>query len=233
MEAANKGAGREMSMGVNIMLPFEQDANPYIKDDPKLVYLKYFFTRKLLFVKEVHAVAHFPGGFGTLDEGFEVLTLVQTGKRDLMPIVFIDEPDGTYWSGWQQFLDEQVDRRGLISPDDRALYKITTSLDEAVEEILSFYTVYNSMRYIRGRLVLRLHAEPGDDLMMRLNDEFSDICERGQITRAEPHGLEADDAHLADLPRIALRFDRRHMGRLRQMIDLLNQELGHQVDRQM
>ena len=229
MEAANAGAGRELSMGVNIMLPFEQEANPYIKDDPKLVHLKYFFTRKLLFIKEVHAVALFPGGFGTQDEGFEVLTLVQTGKRDLMPLVFVDQPGGTYWSGWQEFIEDQLEASGLISPEDKSLYKITTSLDEAVEEIMTFYRVYNSMRYVRGRLVLRLHAEPDDQLMQRLNDEFHSICASGKIEKVPTHRFEAEDAHLADLPRIALNFDRRHSGRLRQLVDLLNQELADRV----
>jgi len=233
MEAANVGAGREMSMGVNIMLPFEQAANHVIRDDEKLVYLKYFFTRKLLFVKEVHAIVLFPGGFGTLDEAFEVLTLVQTGKRDLMPIVFVDQPGGTYWSAWQEFIQEQLFKAELVSPEDISLFRITTNLDEAVEEILGFYTVYNSMRYVRGRLVLRLHAEPDDALMERLNDEFSSICERGGITKVPTHPFEADDAHLADLARIAFRFDRRQVGRLRQMVDLLNRELRDKVDRKM
>ena len=229
MEAANVGAGREMSMGVNIMLPFEQDANYVVKGDSKLVYLKYFFTRKLLFVKEVHAVVLFPGGFGTLDEAFEVLTLVQTGKRDLMPLVLVDQPGGTYWSAWQEFVQKELFETRLISPEDVSLYKVTSNLDEAVREILDFYCVYNSMRYVRGRLVLRLHADPDDALMERLNTEFGDICERGGITKVETHAFEADDAHLADLPRIAFRFDRRQVGKLRQMVDLLNRELCHKV----
>ena len=233
MEAANAGAGREMSMGVNIMLPFEQAANFAIRDDPKLVSLKYFFTRKLLFVKEVHAVVLFPGGFGTLDEAFEVLTLVQTGKRDLMPIVFVDVPGGNFWAAWQKFIDEQLDDNRLISPEDMSLYKVTTDLDEAVEEILGFYTVYNSMRFLRGKLVLRLHAEPDDALMERLNAEFGGICERGGITKVPTHPFEADDAHLADLCRIAFRFDRRQIGRLRQMVDFLNRELRDKVTRKM
>ena len=215
------------------MLPFEQSANHVVRGDPKLVSLKYFFTRKLLFVKEVHAVVLFPGGFGTLDEAFEVLTLVQTGKRDLMPIVFVDRPEGTYWSAWQKFIDSQLDDTGLISPEDMSLYKVTTSLDEAVQEILGFYTVYNSMRYVRGKLVIRLHAEPDDALMERLNAEFADICERGGITKVETHPFEADDAHLADLSRIAFRFDRRQIGRLRQMVDFLNRELRDKVERKM
>ena len=226
MEAAHVGAGREMSMGVNILLPFEQRANRIIDGDPKLANLKYFFTRKLLFVKEVHAVATFPGGFGTQDEAFETLTLVQTGKRDLMPLVWIDEPGGTYWSDWQRFVDDELIHGGLISPEDVNLYHITTDLDEAVEEILTFYRVYHSMRYVRGKLVLRLNAGPDAHFLQRLNDEFADICASGKITRCEAHVQEADDAHLADLPRLTLDFNRRSAGRLRMMIDLLNEELG-------
>ena len=233
MEAANVGAGREMSMGVNIMLPFEQEANHVVRNDEKLVYLKYFFTRKLLFVKEVHAVVLFPGGFGTLDEAFEVLTLVQTGKRDLMPVVLIDEPAGTYWSRWQQFIHEELFKAELISPEDMSLYKVTTDLDEAVAEIMDFYSVYNSMRYVRGRLVIRLHAAPDDELIERLNDEFGDLLAKGRIERVETHAHESDDAHLRNLPRIGFSFDRRQVGRLRQMVDLLNVELKDAVDRDL
>ena len=226
MEAAHVGAGREMSMGVNIMLPFEQSANYVIFEDEKLINLKYFFTRKLLFVKEVHGIALFPGGFGTQDEGFETLTLVQTGKRDIMPIVLVDEPGGGYWKAWDRFVREQLLDRGLISPEDLSLYKITDDMDEAVEEILGFYCVYNSMRYVRNKLVLRLHVDPPDTFVERLNVEFADIVESGKITKANPHRLEADDKHLAELPRLAFRFNRRNLGRLRQMIDLINGELS-------
>ncbi|NOX54671.1 MAG: TIGR00730 family Rossman fold protein, partial [Planctomycetes bacterium] len=148
MEAAHVGAGRRMSMGVNIRLPFEQEANSIIANDKKLVNFRYFFTRKLIFVKEVHAIALFPGGFGTLDECFETLTLVQTGKRDLMPIVCIDAPGGTYWKAWLQFVREHLLRTGMISPEDMSLFKVTADVDEAVEEIMRFYSVYNSMRYV-------------------------------------------------------------------------------------
>ena len=230
MEAAHVGAGRDMSMGVNILLPFEQRANRIIDGDPKLANLKYFFTRKLLFVKEVHAVATFPGGFGTQDEAFETLTLVQTGKRDLMPLVWVDEPGGTYWSEWQRFVDDELIHGGLISPEDVNLYKITTDLDEAAEEIFGFYRVYHSMRYVKGKLVLRLNAAPDGQLLQRLNDEFADLCATGKITACGAHPQEADDAHLADLPRLTLDFNRRSAGRLRRMIDLLNDELGHEAE---
>ncbi|MCA9115806.1 MAG: LOG family protein [Planctomycetaceae bacterium] len=225
MEGAHAGAGKKMSMGVNIMLPFEQDANYVISDDEKLVHLKYFFTRKLLFVKEVHSIALFPGGFGTQDEGFETLTLVQTGKRDLMPIVFVDSPGGNYWKAWDAFVREQLYDTGLISPEDLSLYRVTDDVEEAIDEILGFYAVYHSMRYVRGRLVLRLHVEPDDAFIERLNDEFSDLLEAGRIEKVQTHRLEADDEHLVDLPRIGFQFDRRSIGRLRQMVDLINSEL--------
>lgn len=226
MEAAHAGAGRDMSMGLNIMLPFEQDANYVISDDEKLVHLKYFFTRKLLFVKEVHGIVLCPGGFGTQDEGFETLTLVQTGKRDLMPIVLLDQPGGSYWTDWQNYVQTQLLENGLISPEDLSLVKVTSDVDVAIDEIMNFYSVYNSMRYVRGQLVLRLHREPSDEFVDRLNEEFQDLLEGGRIQKVEVHPLESDDEHLADLPRLALRFNRRSIGRLRQMVDLINDELG-------
>lgn len=225
MEAAHRGSGRDMAMGLNILLPFEQSANPVIAGDPKLVSLKYFFTRKLLFVKEVHAVVSCPGGFGTQDEAFETLTLVQTGKRDLMPLVMLDEPGGTYWSGWLNYVRTELLDRGLISPSDLSLFKVTDDVEEAVDEIVGFYSIYNSMRFVRERLVIRLHIEPSDELMERLNDEFGDLCQSGRIEKTAAHRLEADDEHLMHLPRIALVFKRQATGRLREMINLLNCEL--------
>lgn len=226
MEAAHAGCGREMAMGLNILLPFEQEANPIIEGDEKLVNLKYFFTRKLLFVKEVHAVVSCPGGFGTQDEAFETLTLVQTGKRDLMPMVFLDKPGGTYWSGWLDYIKTELLDKGMISPSDMSLFKVTDDIEEAVDEVLDFYSVYNSMRFIRDKLILRLHREPSAELMERLNDEFSDVVESGRIEKAETHQLEADDDHLTHLPRIAFTFNRRAVGRLREMVDVLNRELS-------
>lgn len=229
MEGAHVGAGKDMAMGVNIMLPFEQEPNYIISNDEKLVHLKYFFTRKLLFVKEVHAIALFPGGFGTQDEGFETLTLVQTGKRDIMPIVFVDEPGGDYWATWKRFIEEQLLSKELISPEDMSLFKVTDNSGAAAAEIMNFYSVYNSMRYVRGTLVLRLHREPNDELVERLNDEFGDIVDSGRIEKARVHRLESDDEHLKDLPRLAFNFNRRDFGRLRQMIDLLNKALGDEA----
>jgi uncharacterized protein (TIGR00730 family) len=221
MEAGHEGAGRQMSFGLNIILPFEQDANPVIAEDEKLINFKYFFTRKLLFVKEVHAIALFPGGFGTQDEGFEALTLVQTGKRDLMPIVCVDEPGGTYWQAWREFIAEQLLNKSLISPADMSLFRSFDSVEKAVAEILNFYSIYHSMRYVRRKLVLRLNRQPGDELIARLNHEFSDIV-AGKISRSGPLPQESDDPHLADLPRLVFQFNRRDIGRLRQMVDVIN-----------
>ncbi len=226
MEAAHAGSGREMAMGLNILLPFEQEANSIIEGDDKLVNLKYFFTRKLLFVKEVHAVVSCPGGFGTQDEAFETLTLVQTGKRDLMPIVFLDKPGGTYWKSWLDYIKTELLETGMISPSDMSLFRVTDDVEEAIDEVLDFYSVYNSMRFVRDRLVLRLHREPSDELVEQLNDEFQDVVESGRIEKAKPHRLEIDDAHLQDLSRLSFTFNRRAVGRLRMMVDVLNRELG-------
>lgn len=229
MEGAHVGAGQSMSMGVNILLPFEQEANYVITGDQKLVTFRYFFTRKLMFVKEVQAVVLFPGGFGTQDELFEILTLLQTGKRDLLPIVLVDSPDGGYWSAWLDYVRTQLLARKLISPEDLSLFRLTTHLDEAVGEIVRFYSVYDSMRYIRDRLVLRLRAAPDEQLLERLNREFANIVVRGKIERVEAHPHEYEDAHVRHLYRIAFHFNRRDAGRLRQMIDILNDELSDVV----
>jgi uncharacterized protein (TIGR00730 family) len=225
MEAGHIGAGREHSIGVNILLPFEQEANAVIAGDVKLMHLKYFFTRKLLFVKESDAIALFPGGFGTLDEGFEVLTLVQTGKSHLFPIVMVDAPGGDYWKRWQEHITEVLLPRRLISPADLALYKITDSVDEAAAEVLGFYRVYHSMRYVHGDLVLRLQRPLSEPLLDKLRGEFKDIIEGdGTIVQTAALPAEANDPHLAALPRLRFRFDRRSLGRLRMLIDVINRE---------
>src|SRR5262245_36882561 len=156
MEAGHVGAGRENSIGINILLPFEQEANTTIAGDIKLMHLKYFFTRKLLFVKESDAIALFPGGFGTLDEAFEVLTLIQTGKSHLFPVVLVENPNDNYWQRILVFIQDVLVGRGLISPEDTALFKVTTSVDDAVAEVLNFYKIYHSMRYVGPDLVFRL-----------------------------------------------------------------------------
>jgi uncharacterized protein (TIGR00730 family) len=223
MEAGHVGAGREKSIGVNILLPFEQEANPIIRGDLKLMHLKYFFTRKLLFVKESDAVALFPGGFGTQDECFEVLTLVQTGKSQIFPIVMVDEPGGNYWASWREYISDELLERQLISPADMSLFKVTDSMDEAVAEVFNFYRVYHSMRYVHGDLLLRLQHKLSDAMMERLRDEFADILVAGTFEQTEALPEEANDTHIATLPRLRFRFDRRSLGRLRQMIDAINQ----------
>jgi uncharacterized protein (TIGR00730 family) len=224
MEAGHVGAGRENSIGVNILLPFEQEANAVIAGDAKLMHLKYFFTRKLLFVKESDAIALFPGGFGTQDEGFEVLTLIQTGKSHLFPIVMVDEPGGDYWKEWQNFVERVLLRRQLISPEDLHLYKITDSVDEAVAEVLTFYRVYHSMRYVNGSLVLRLEHALSEPLLERIRHEFADILVGGTFEQIAALPEEANDVHLTTLPRLRFRFDRRSLGRLRMLIDMINRE---------
>ena len=224
MEAGHIGAGRENSIGLNILLPFEQHPNAVIRNDPKLMHLRYFFTRKLLFVKECEAVALFPGGFGTLDEGFEVLTLVQTGKCHMLPIVMIDAPGSDYWHHFLRFTKEVLLKRQLISDEDLHLFKVTHSVDEAVKEIVDFYRVYHSMRYVRGDLVVRLNRTISDATLEKIRAEFTDMIKGGtfELTAALPE--ESEDPTIAQLPRLKFRFDRHKLGRLRQMIDVVNQD---------
>jgi uncharacterized protein (TIGR00730 family) len=224
MEAGHLGAGRENSMGLNILLPFEQSANKVIAGDAKLVHMKYFFTRKLMFVKETDAICLMPGGFGTLDEGLEVLTLLQTGKHDMLPIVMLDEPGGDYWRAWQGFVEKQLLARGMISEEDLSLYKLTDRVEEAVAEIIGFYRVYHSMRYVREQLVIRLLKAPSESLLDALNANFADILLEGKIALSGALPEERDDPLLAELPRLILRFNRRNFGRLRQLIDAVNAE---------
>ncbi len=222
MEAGHVGAGREHSMGVNILLPFEQEANPVIAGDHKLVHLKYFFTRKLLFVKESDAVALFPGGFGTMDEGFEVLTLVQTGKREMIPLVFVDEPGGDYWRSWEQHVRKHLLVRGYINESDLSLFKVTDNVNEAVREVLDFYRVFHSMRFVHDLLVLRLQKLLSAEVLDRINHEFKDILVDGTFEQTRSLEEEANDNHLTEMPRLVFHFDRKGLGRLRQLIDLIN-----------
>jgi uncharacterized protein (TIGR00730 family) len=222
MEAGHIGAGRDKSMGLNIILPFEQSANRVIANDPKLVHLKYFFTRKLMFVKECHAVCLLPGGFGTLDEGLEVLTLLQTGKRDMIPVVLLDAPGGDFWQGFEEFVAGRLLRHGMISPEDTTLYRRTDRVDEAVAEILGFYRVYQSMRFVRQRLVLRLREPLSERRLEAVNAEFADMLREGRFEQTGPLPQERDDPGLADLPRLVFRFNHRSLGRVRQLIDWLN-----------
>ena len=222
MAAGLEGAGRERSFGINIRLPFEQGANEFIAGDPKLVEMKYFFTRKLMLLKESSAFVVLPGGYGTLDEALELLTLMQTGKADPSPIVLLEVPGGTYWKAWDRFMTEEVLARGLVSAEDRVLYRVTDDARDAVEEILGFYRNYHSRRLVGRRLVIRLRSAPTGRELAELGEEFADICVDGTIEATEPLPAEVADGDNLDLPRIVLRFDRISLGRLRSLIDRLN-----------
>jgi uncharacterized protein (TIGR00730 family) len=220
MGAAQEGAGRERSFGMNIRLPFEQDANPWIADDPKLISFKYFFTRKLFLVREAWAMAFFPGGFGTGDEVFESLTLIQTGKAEIVPVVLVDAPGGVYWSRWMDFVREQMVETGMISPEDTTLFRVTDSVEEAAAEIERFYRVYHSYRYVGESLVIRLGRALPPAAVSEISLRFSDIL-KGPAEQV-PHALEAERGEFQELPRLVLPFNRSNFSRLRQLIDFLN-----------
>ncbi|MBI2884862.1 MAG: TIGR00730 family Rossman fold protein [Candidatus Omnitrophica bacterium] len=223
MKAGHEGAGRDASFGLNIRLPFEQGANPVIARDRKLVTCKYFFTRKLLFVKESHATVLFPGGFGTLDEGFEVLTLVQTGKTDPRPIVFVETPSGDFWKPLLEFLDHRMVETGMISPSDRAIYQVARSADEAAAMIRQFYVVYHSARYVGSTLVMRLQRTLPRPVIEQLNRIFKDLLTpNSSMTMSKPLPEEAEEEELRHLPRLIVPFNRRECGRLIEMIRYIN-----------
>jgi hypothetical protein len=221
MAAGVEGAGPDNSIGVNIRLPFEQ-ANPAFASDSRLVTMKYFFTRKLMLMKESAGFVMLPGGFGTLDEAFELLTLLQTGKAAPAPIVLLDVPGGTYWGAWERFIREEVVARGLVSADDLLLLRITDDVQAAVDEILAFFRNYHSVRYVGNRMIVRLRATPTRAELAELNESFADIVTRGRIETVPPLPAEVADRDHLDLPRIALHFDRASHGRLRALIDALN-----------
>jgi len=222
MGAAQRGAGRKHSFGINIRLPFEQRANEIIEGDPKLINLNYFFTRKLTFVKEAHAFALFPGGFGTLDETFEVLTLMQTGKARIIPVVLLDRPRGNYWDTWMKFLTTRLLKSGFISPEDFSFFKIMHSVRDAVEEILQFYKMYHSMRWVRERLVIRLNHALSKRTISDLNEKFADVLRKGEIIQGAALREEKNEPEIWNLPRLILTPYRDRFGRLRQLIDAIN-----------
>jgi hypothetical protein len=223
MRAANEGAGSEHSFGVNIRLPFEQKPNPVIDGNPRTITYKYFFNRKVAFLKEADAVALFPGGFGTLDEAMETLTLLQTGKRNPMPLVLLDNPEGTYWSQMVKFFEEELLSRKYIDTTDFAFFERASSVDDAVEKIDRFYRRYHSIRYVHGQLVIRLTSQLTPDDIGKLIDQFHDILlPGGSITASGALEAEMDDADLIHLPRLVIDFNRRHFGRLRNLIDMIN-----------
>src|SRR2546426_6279336 len=220
MGAAQEGAGRERSFGLNIRLPSEQEANPWIADDPKLISFKYFFTRKLFLVREAHAMALFPGGFGTCDEAFEALTLIQTGKQPVLPLVLVDEPGGTYWKSFEEFIRGEMAPRGMISADDAALFRMTDDLDEAVAEVLDFYRVYHSQRYVGERLVFRLRRPLSAAALADLNARFADILDDAADQTDGP--LKAENDEFPELPRLVLALNRVSLSPLRQLIHFVN-----------
>lgn len=229
MEAGNRGAGLENSFGLNIQLPFEQMANPVIAASDRVINFKYFFSRKLFFVKETDALVLFPGGFGTQDEAFECLTLMQTGKTKLMPLVLVDRTGGCYWKEWDEYVREHLLGRGLISPEDLFLYTLTDDVEDACQQIVDFYRVFHSNRYVRELLVLRLNTRLSPEALDILNEEFADILDSGRIeqTGALPEEAEEDIAHL---PRLVMHFNQRNFGRLWQMVRRINKLHPEQPD---
>jgi hypothetical protein len=222
MQAGHEGAGAAMSFGANIRLPWEQSANPVISKDKKLVTFKYFFTRKLVFIRHSDALVLFPGGFGTMDEGFEALTLMQTGKSQPMPLILIDKPGGTYWKTWDRNVRDHLLRNELISEEDLSLYQITDDPAQAVKWITRFYRNFHSSRFVRDLLVIRLQRLPAAGALKGLNADFADLITGEEIHATPALPEEQEDGDCVDLPRLAFGFNRRDYGRLRQMLDVLN-----------
>jgi hypothetical protein len=223
MAAGNEGAGRESSFGLNISLPFESSANPFIAGDEKLIDYNYFFTRKLSFVKEADAAVAMPGGFGTMDEIFEAMTLIQTGKAVIYPLVLLDAKGGTYWKFWNQFIEEHLMRLNLISESDFALFKVTDDIEVAVSEIVNFYRNFHSYRFVGDKLVIRLQDAIDPDAFDNLAREFADVVKSGVMQQRGALPEEANEVEMAEMPRIVLRHGRSDMGRLRQFIDAINE----------
>ena len=222
MAAANQGATAANSFGLNISLPFEQSSNEFISDTDRLINFRYFFTRKLCFVKESDAIALFPGGFGTQDEFFECLTLCQTGRTTPRPLILIDSPEGNYWRQWDAYMQSQLRDNGLIGVDDHNLYTITSDINLACQRIISFYQVYHSSRWVEDTLVLRLNQAITDEHLVRLNDQFRDILTKGEITRSSALPKEMNEPDIYHLPRLVMHFDRHSFGRFQEFIFALN-----------
>ncbi|HDN94653.1 MAG TPA: TIGR00730 family Rossman fold protein [Nitrospirae bacterium] len=223
MQAANEGAGPEHSFGVNIMLPFEQAPNPVLVGNPRLITYRYFFNRKVAFLKEADAIALFPGGFGTLDEAMETLTLLQNGKHTPLPLLLIEEPGGTYWKRWVRFMKKELLAEGYISEGDFDLFECVDSVDTAVERINHFYSRYHSMRYVRGKLVFRLQSSISPADLVQLNKNFADILVYdGKIDLSNPLPQESDEPELSGLKRLVVDFNQKDFGRLRHLIDHIN-----------
>ncbi len=223
MEAANIGAGPGMSFGVNIRLPFEQRANDTLEGNPRLITYKYFFNRKVAFLREASAIALFPGGFGTLDEAMETLTLMQTGKAAPMPLLLVDEPGGTYWIKWIQFFHDELLAQGYVSEGDFHLFERVDTVESAVAAIRKYYRRFHSIRYVEGLPVVRMQKPLPEGALEELQNRFSDmLLPGGTIRTCAPHPAEADEPELADLPRIVPDFNRFDFGRLKSFIEALN-----------
>ncbi len=222
MEAGHQGAGQANSFGIAIKLPFEQATNSIIAGDEKLAHFRYFFSRKLMLLKETHAVALFPGGFGTHDEAFEVLTLISTGRADPMPIVLLEHPGGNYWRRWENFIRESLLGNGFISPEDMTLWTITTDADEAARHIAKFYSNYHSMRYHHDDLILRLAQAPSPEKFRAIQKDFADLLRPGGEFRLAGAEAEPSPAPLPEYVRLVFQFNRRVPGKLRQLLDRLN-----------
>ncbi len=223
MGAAQQGAGAENSFGLNIRLPFEQRANETIHGDRKLINFNYFFTRKLSFMKETHAFVLCPGGFGTQDEGFEALTLMQTGKSQLVPVILLDKPNGHYWETWRRFIQNDLYDLGLVSQTDFHLFRITHSPEQAVQEILKFYKVFHSYRWVREKMVIRVNARLTDASVAALNERFDGLLAADEIGQSEALAEEQDETKLAGLPRIVLTPHKRDFGMIRTLLDAINE----------
>ena len=223
MHAVNEGAGPEHSFGVSIRLPFEQKSNPVLRGNPRNINYKYFFNRKVAFLKEADAVVLFPGGFGTLDEAMETLTLVQTGKRNPLPLVLFDVPKDSYWAKWLEFCKEELLARGLISKTDFGLFDLVHSVDEAFKKIDRFYYRYHSLRYVEGQLAIRLNSTLDGQKVKDLKESFSDILTpKGDLHLSGPLPIEKDEPEIAHLPRLVVDFNKKDFGRLKNLIDEIN-----------
>jgi uncharacterized protein (TIGR00730 family) len=232
MGAAQKGAGRDNGFGLNIRLPFEQRANETIHGDKKLINFNYFFTRKVNFVKETDAFVLFPGGFGTQDEGFECLTLMQTGKAKITPLILLDTAEGRYWETWEFFIKNDLLRMKLISQSDFHLFKIMHSCEEAIEHIQHFYKVFDSYRWVREKMVIRVKRPLTAASLANLNEKFRDTLVSGTIEQTGVLPEEAEQQPWSvgamfrgqkdDLTRIVLTPKKTDFGTLRLLIDTIN-----------
>jgi uncharacterized protein (TIGR00730 family) len=224
MEAGNRGAMAGKDFALNIHLPYEQKPNPYIDEKERLINFKYFFTRKLIFVKETDATALFPGGFGTNDEGFEMITLIQTGKSKPRPVVLIEPKGSTYWADWKRFLESQLLNNGFVKKEDFNLFCILNNIDAAIEYIEAFYRIYHSIRYVSGQTVIRLNKKLTEKTLNLINQEFKGILTSGVISFSPPTQEEVENGEYLELPRLIMNFNLRDYGRLYEMIHIINKD---------